>query len=193
MLPGEMLGAITSERMLRIMQGKTKFDVPPPSSFTEAMLECLKEWEAARDERHRPAGLIYHYCDANALLNILRMRRVWATSTKYMNDFTELLSLFRNVKAHADRHRSTPAGEVLSDIVDFYLLMADKTQPQTIGNDRYACCFSEKGDLLSQWRAYGNNGRGYAIGFDPGSFRRAARRSGCEARVNLGEKVSPDL
>lgn len=39
-------------------------------------------------------------------------------------------------------------------------------QTQTIGMDRFACCFSANGDLLSQWRAYGKDGRGYAIGFD---------------------------
>ena len=30
--------------------------------------------------------------------------------------------------------------------------------------DIYIACFCEKGDLLSQWRAYGNRGGGYAIG-----------------------------
>jgi hypothetical protein len=163
--------ALTSERMRRIMQGQTNFDVRPPAAFTQAIITCATGWEATRDERHRPAGLLYHYCDANALLNILSNRRGWATSTKYMNDSTELLSLFDNLKTYTDGRRSTPAGEVLADIVDFYLLTVDTRQSQTIGGDRFACCFSEKGDLLSQWRAYGNNGRGYAIGFDPGSFR----------------------
>lgn len=30
----------------------------------------------------------------------------------------------------------------------------------------YICCFSECSDLLSQWRAYGNDGQGVAIGFN---------------------------
>lgn len=30
----------------------------------------------------------------------------------------------------------------------------------------YICCFSENSDLLSQWRAYGNDGQGVAIGFN---------------------------
>ena len=30
----------------------------------------------------------------------------------------------------------------------------------------YFCCFSESSDLLSQWRAYGNDGQGVAIGFN---------------------------
>ncbi|WP_416152053.1 DUF2971 domain-containing protein [Pseudomonas sp. Bout1] len=29
-----------------------------------------------------------------------------------------------------------------------------------------ATCFSKAGDVLSQWRAYADDGQGYAIGFD---------------------------
>jgi hypothetical protein len=130
---------------------------------------------AERAERHSPRRPIYHYCDAPALLNILKSRAVWATSTKYLNDKTELLALMSNMKGHAGRHRATEAGEALSDIVDFYLINADTTQTQTIGMDRFACCFSGNGDLLSQWRAYGNNGKGYAIGFEPSLFLNLAK------------------
>lgn len=31
---------------------------------------------------------------------------------------------------------------------------------------KYICCFSKEGDLLSQWRAYANDGKGFSIGFD---------------------------
>jgi hypothetical protein len=37
-------------------------------------------------------------------------------------------------------------------------------------NDVYIACFSEKRDLLSQWRGYGANGEGYVIGIDPCSI-----------------------
>lgn len=33
-------------------------------------------------------------------------------------------------------------------------------------SERYVTCFSKEGDLLSQWRAYANQGKGIAIGFD---------------------------
>ena len=35
----------------------------------------------------------------------------------------------------------------------------------------FACCFSKNGDLLSQWRAYGNDGCGISIGFDFGCIQ----------------------
>ncbi len=36
----------------------------------------------------------------------------------------------------------------------------------------YIACFSRKGDLLSQWRAYGDDGKGVSIGFDPKLLRK---------------------
>lgn len=43
----------------------------------------------------------------------------------------------------------------LNDMMDYFL------QKPT-----YISCFSKHGDKLSQWRAYGNNGNGLAVGFD---------------------------
>lgn len=159
---------IKSERFKRLLQ-RDDIDLQqqPPTDFIRSTLECVENWDSDRKRRHEPNGLIYHYCDAAALMNILNYRKLWATSTKYLNDSTELLSLTSNFESHADRHRRYEAEEVLSDIIDFYRVSTPTYQTQVIGMDRFACCFSADGDLLSQWRAYGNNGRGYAIGFDP--------------------------
>ncbi|MBR0706115.1 DUF2971 domain-containing protein [Bradyrhizobium liaoningense] len=40
-----------------------------------------------------------------------------------------------------------------------------------IGLGVYVACFSEDGDVLSQWRAYAADGMGFAIGFDPSKLR----------------------
>lgn len=36
----------------------------------------------------------------------------------------------------------------------------------------YVCCFSEEKDLLSQWRGYGSDGNGIAIGFNAQLLRK---------------------
>lgn len=146
------------------------FAEAPPDAFVKAVRDCAEAWNRDRAARRQPDGLIYHYCDATALLNILKYRKVWATSTKYLNDSTELLSFTAGMREHASNHRTSPAGEALADMVDFYWISSNTCQTQTIGMDSFACCFSADGDLLSQWRAYGNDGSGYAIGFDPGRF-----------------------
>lgn len=37
-------------------------------------------------------------------------------------------------------------------------------------NTQYTTCFSAEGDMLSQWRGYGEDGRGLSIGFDITTF-----------------------
>jgi hypothetical protein len=49
--------------------------------------------------------------------------------------------------------------------------------------DFYATSFTENGDLLSQWRAYGSSGGGYAIGFD------AARLGGTSSRRTQPNRI----
>lgn len=44
---------------------------------------------------------------------------------------------------------------------------------------KFIACFSEKGDLLSQWRAYGGSGPGFSIGFEAESLLRIVERNGC--------------
>jgi hypothetical protein len=47
----------------------------------------------------------------------------------------------------------------------------------TLGSKRlvisFICCFSSDGDDLGQWRAYGDNGRGFALAFDTPSLETA--------------------
>ncbi|WP_421368189.1 DUF2971 domain-containing protein [Agrobacterium tumefaciens] len=167
----QRLELLREERIKRIGQRGEPLGVEPPEAFIMAVVNCVQAWETRRDARHQPQGLIYHYCDAVALQNILRTQKVWATSTKYLNDRTEMLSMTANLTRHADRHRMTPEGQVIADIIDFQTIMADTHQTETIGMDRYAACFSSNGDLLSQWRAYGKNGRGYAIGLEASALR----------------------
>ena len=42
----------------------------------------------------------------------------------------------------------------------------------------FVCCFSRTGDDLGQWRAYADNGRGYALGFDGSTLEQAFTRVG---------------
>jgi hypothetical protein len=42
----------------------------------------------------------------------------------------------------------------------------------------YVCCFSQEGDLLSQWRAYCRDGGGVSLGFDPIELRGIAAAQG---------------
>jgi hypothetical protein len=54
--------------------------------------------------------------------------------------------------------------------------------------DSYIACFSEKGNDLSQWRAYGR-GRGFSIGFDSDELNRLARAIGGSDLFPPSEKL----
>jgi Protein of unknown function (DUF2971) len=94
---------------------------------------------------------IYHYTDVNGLLGIINKKTLWATDIHYLNDSSEYL------------YGLEKYNQVIQNRPD-----KDDHILQTNGNDstRYAICFSSEPNLLSQWRAYAEDGYGYCIGFD---------------------------
>ena len=100
--------------------------------------------------------IIYHYCSADTFGKILDSKAMFLTSTAVMNDTMEVLwfkQIFYNeIKKYNTAKYSSLYNFVLNNIVLNI-------------NHCYICCFSEEGDLLSQWRAYADDGRGFSIGF----------------------------
>jgi len=105
--------------------------------------------------------IVYHYTDWNGLRGILDDGTLRCGDIFYLNDPSELR---HGVSASLDLFR---AGNALSDWGRFGedLKRSLSSNLGQIANI-FILCFSQKWDDLSQWRAYGENGRGYAIGFD---------------------------
>lgn len=105
---------------------------------------------------------LYHYTDARGLQGIVETGQLWASSARHLNDFREFvltLDAFDTyLAARLARSDSSPGarGMVERFIADIANIRANETT--------FIACFSEWGDDLSQWRAYGREG-GYAIGF----------------------------
>jgi hypothetical protein len=102
--------------------------------------------------------VIYHYCDANALLSILEHKTLRFTHAAYLNDTSEIqhgVGICRQILEK--RLKQSPSDPFLAQSIR-YLDNAELWQ-------YYVCCFSECRDSLSQWRAYADNGAGFAIGF----------------------------
>lgn len=102
-------------------------------------------------------GMIYHYCTPQVFKSIVENKILWLSATNNMNDFTEgawftsaLNHVLSGYKTNALRSR-------------LELMWSTYLGNNTI---RYATCFSKSPDVLSQWRAYAQNGEGVAIGFD---------------------------
>lgn len=107
--------------------------------------------------------IIFHYTNVTGLKGIIENNCLWATNLSYVNDSKELslgLSIYREAcQLLLKRKRNSKLYRTI--VEQFYNCLNSKN----ISN-RYACCFTDNGDLLSQWRGYGSNGQGYAIGFE---------------------------
>lgn len=123
---------------------------------------------------YKPPKIIYHYCSVEVLKSILCNKSIWLSDSYKTNDSSEIywllsnsIDIFHNVfKEYAEKYKP----EMLENL-DVYLYILDKSIksykiPNATKIKRFITCFSEKGDLLSQWRAYGDDGFGVSIGFD---------------------------
>lgn len=101
--------------------------------------------------------LLYHYCSNDTFLSILRNSELWLSELTLSNDSMEGAWVWEVFKeASRDRDLSPTA------LDDF----SEKIRSLLDVSSAFGFCLSAKGDLLSQWRGYADNGAGIAIGFD---------------------------
>lgn len=111
--------------------------------------------------------LIYHYCSAETLCAILESRNIRFTDINMLNDATETqwgYSAFEEAATRLIKRTNVPKG--LPKISIEFCDSVDKilSGAQLIVHP-FVSCFSLEGDNLGQWRAYADDGRGFAIGF----------------------------
>lgn len=122
---------------------------------------------------------IFHYCSVDSFVSILGNKCCRLSDLSKSNDYMER-KWFLNVLEEALKdffideninfdingemyysENSRSHFEWLLEEIDIYM-----NQPS------FVMCFSNEGDLLSQWRAYANDGAGLAIGFNFELFHR---------------------
>lgn len=97
---------------------------------------------------------LYHYCDANAFMSIVKNKKLWLSSTSKMNDLNEGSMITRALHEMVSRRY----GEAPFDTV--------RSLSSAFKDELYACCFSSETDSTVQWMTYADSGRGLSIGFD---------------------------
>jgi hypothetical protein len=117
-----------------------------------------------------PGGLCHRGCKfprmfAPSFGRDLKSRKLWASEIFSLNDSSEV-DYARQVICEA-----LSAYSELSSINENF-----SDEPRFMdtykGWNTHVCCFSARSDLLSQWRAYGGQGDGFAIGFSPGLLKK---------------------
>jgi len=138
-----------------------------------------------------PPPILYHYTTQQGLLGIINDKEIWATHTQYLNYVREFrhaldlakeeLSAMQNEPARNERERTC---------------LAEMERALLPGMERInvcVCSFSEHGDVLSQWRAYGGSASGFAIGFSGDFLRKTATDYGWLVPVIYDEQDQREL
>jgi hypothetical protein len=123
------------------------------------------EWVSKHGGVPKHVPPLFHYTGAPAVRGILQSDRVWASGSQYMNDWMEVVygyDIIMNGLRDLVKRGKLPerSRAVFTQVLD---LMKSPDSPFI---DAYFAAFCEKGNLLSQWRAYAGT-QGFAIEFDP--------------------------
>ena len=126
-------------------------------------------------------SVIYHYCGLTAFAGIVKGKAIWLSDAYYMNDYSEHRLIIDKAIQRIEMAKAGGGGCPSHDAL-LELIHGVPIHP-------YICCFSMDGDLLSQWRAYADDGAGFAIGFSTnGIEKRCADRA---KEIELGLTLEP--
>jgi hypothetical protein len=119
-----------------------------------------------------PPEQLFHYTDLDGVKGILASKSLWLSKFTASNDISEItlaISQFQSFVASRAGSLPEPEAEFLHEAA-----------VQLEGFRRTNICvasFCEQPDLLSQWRSYGDDGRGIAFGFSTRILKELARRN----------------
>jgi hypothetical protein len=110
-----------------------------------------------------PPETLYHYANDVGFRGILESGELHATDVANLNDPQEYNGWMNaySILAQALRDKSKHH-KLATDI--FWKFASHVHENATL--HRFVSCLSTHSDDLGQWRAYGDNGRGYILGFD---------------------------
>lgn len=143
---------------------------PIPNPKTQDAVDLVAETATAwasefPDDQQEPPPL-YHYTNAAGLIGIIESRSLWASAIGHSNDLKEIgcayeiaTPIISELWGHSEFQTSNEKN-VLRFLQTFF------ESPERPMRDGYAVSFCVRGDLLSQWRAYGDQG-GFSVEFDP--------------------------
>lgn len=118
--------------------------------------------------------ILYHYTTQEGLLGIIHERALWASSIRHLNDSEEFAYAAGLVKELV-----TPKiMEAAYEVQRFYGFVFNIIDSLDEDASHAVASFSERGDSLSQWRAYTQGGIGFSIGFETGYLLNLAMLNG---------------
>ena len=127
-------------------------------------------------ESQKPPPIIYHYTDDAGLRGILETGQLWLTNIFNLNDPSELSHGLSHAVGILNRKAANgpPESKLFAEDLAAFI------QQGGIQNSGhyFMCSFSSCRNDLGQWRAYADDGRGYALGFDSKALEDAFDKQG---------------
>lgn len=111
---------------------------------------------------------LYHYTDGRGLKGILESGRIWFTDYRHLNDPSEVLQGMEFARDVARRLKASADARARLFLDCFIDMFRHENVEATL--QFYIASFSRERDDLGQWRAYADNGRGFALGLAPRIF-----------------------
>jgi hypothetical protein len=126
----------------------------------------------------------YHYCSLDTFIAIISNKSLRLCDLSKTNDYMErkwILNILEDslIKAFEEN-------EIIINLKEDYwydkgihnhLAFIFNMLKYYVERSSYITCFSRNGDLLSQWRAYGDNGKGVSIGFNSRLISKAIKKN----------------
>jgi hypothetical protein len=114
--------------------------------------------------------MLYHYCSVETFMKIIENQTIRLSNIFKMNDYTEVIHILSYLSDDMllEAYRKSPFNftyngkEDENAFPDIITDIKNNFEPSLT----YISCYSESNDDLGQWRAYGDDGKGFAIGFD---------------------------
>jgi Protein of unknown function (DUF2971) len=114
---------------------------------------------------NNPTEPLFHYTSLKGFRGVIDSKHLWATDTRFLNDWSEVRYIASIVNRLLDLRRQMKP-ERADELTVLRTALDGWTQAHSKHKGIYVCSLSENGNQLSQWRAYCPNGGGVTIGFD---------------------------
>jgi len=133
----------------------------------EAIKDCEKRCNKHNENFTKKLGaipdIVFHYTDCTGLLGILKSGGIRLTDIFSLNDPSEVrhgVNLAVEI-LNTETQRGNPAASKFANKFKNY----SETGVEVAAHF-FVACFSDTHKDLGQWRAYGDDGKGFTIGFD---------------------------
>lgn len=126
--------------------------------------------------------LIYHYCSVETFKKIITNKTLRFSDVAKTNDSAEIRWITEYIETVFNEEYDKAMEKVAFsesckkyDLLKYFHKFNETYFNQALyGKEKffwfYALCFSLEGDMLSQWRGYADDGRGFSIGFNREKF-----------------------